>query len=48
MHIARQLGVAAALLGKPEEARGYYRQAMEAGAKIGFRPEIALTRLQFD
>ncbi|HLF08460.1 MAG TPA: hypothetical protein VI789_03835, partial [Dehalococcoidia bacterium] len=43
---ARQLGAAAALLGRAEEARAYYLQALEACAKIRFRPEIALTRLQ--
>jgi hypothetical protein len=35
-----------ALLGKPDEARAYYQQALEAAGKIRFRPEIALTRLQ--
>ena len=43
---ARHLGAASALLGEPEKARAYYQQALEACAKIGFRPEIALTRLQ--
>ncbi len=43
---ARHLGAAAALLGEPAKARSYYQQALEACAKIGFRPEIALTRLQ--
>ena len=43
---ARQLGAAYALLGQPDKARGYYRQALEAAGKIRFRPEIALTRLQ--
>ena len=43
---ARHLGAAAALLGEPDKARGYYRQALEAAAKIRFRPEVALTRLQ--
>ena len=43
---ARHLGAAAALLGEPEKARAYYDQALEAAAKIRFRPEIALTRLQ--
>ena len=43
---ARHLGAAAALLGEPEKARAYYHQALEACAKIRFRPEIALTRLQ--
>ena len=43
---ARHLGAAAALLGEPEKGRAYYHQALEVCAKIGFRPEIALTRLQ--
>jgi DNA-binding NarL/FixJ family response regulator len=43
---ARHLGVAAALLGEPDKSRKYYHQALEAAAKIRFRPEIALTRLQ--
>jgi hypothetical protein len=44
--IARHLGAAAALLAMPEEARVYYRQAMDVAYKLRFRPEIALTRLQ--
>src|SRR3990172_7307051 len=44
--LARHLGAAAALLGKAEEARAHYHQALELCAKIRFRPEIALTRLQ--
>ncbi len=44
--VARHLGAAAALLGEPEQARDYYQQALEVCAKIRFRPEIALTRLQ--
>ena len=43
---ARLLGWASAFLDHPEEARAYYLQALEAAAKIRFRPEIALTRLQ--
>ena len=43
---ARHLGTAAALLGEPEKARAYYLQALEVSAKIRYRPEIALTRLQ--
>ena len=43
---ARVLGVAAALLGKPDEARACYDQTLEVCAKIRHRPEIALTRLQ--
>jgi tetratricopeptide (TPR) repeat protein len=44
--VARHLGGASALLGKTEEAREYYNQALEVCAKIRFRPEIALTRLE--
>jgi len=40
------LGGAAALLGKPEEARRVLSAALELAAKIRFRPEIALTHLQ--
>ena len=43
---ARILGAASALLNKPDEARAYYHQALVACAKIRFRPEIALSRLQ--
>ncbi|MEE8519153.1 MAG: AAA family ATPase [Dehalococcoidia bacterium] len=42
---ARALGGASALLGKPDEARAYYHQALEAAGKISIRPEIALIRL---
>jgi tetratricopeptide (TPR) repeat protein len=42
---ARHLGDAANLLDKPEEARGYFKQAIEVCEKVRFRPEIALTRL---
>ena len=37
---------AAALLGKPDEARAYYVQAVDICQQAGFRPEIALTRLE--
>jgi tetratricopeptide (TPR) repeat protein len=43
---ARLLGAAANRLNRPEEARSYYDQALEVCAKVRFRPEIALTRLQ--
>jgi DNA-binding CsgD family transcriptional regulator len=43
---ARHLGDAAALLGDPTAARGYYAQALESAGKIRFRPELALTRLR--
>jgi DNA-binding CsgD family transcriptional regulator/tetratricopeptide (TPR) repeat protein len=42
---ARLLGDAAALLGERAQAQAYYAQALEVGATIGFRPEIALTHL---
>ena len=41
----RLLGEGAALLGRPDEARGYYEQALEVCTKVRFRPELALTRL---
>jgi hypothetical protein len=44
--IGRLLGGAARLLGRPDEARGYYRQALEICERVRFRPEIALTRLE--
>ena len=43
--IARHLGDASALLGKPEEAKGYYLSGLATCQSIRFRPEIALTRL---
>ncbi len=43
--VARHLGAASVLLGKPDQGRGYYDQALEVCAKVRFRPEIALTRL---
>ncbi|HLF76137.1 MAG TPA: protein kinase [Dehalococcoidia bacterium] len=42
---ARHLGAAWAFLGKPGEARSYYRQALLVCEKVRFRPELALTRL---
>lgn len=44
--LPRLLGEASALLGEPDEARGYYEQAIDACSKLRFRPELALTRLQ--
>jgi len=44
--IGRHLGAAAALLGRPEEARTHYQEALKVATEIRFRPEIALTRLQ--
>jgi len=43
--IARHLGAASALLGDRSQAERYYRQALDLSTRIGFRPEIALTRL---
>jgi tetratricopeptide (TPR) repeat protein len=44
--VARHMGGAAALLGRPEEARKYYEEALKITTKMRFRPEVALTRLQ--
>jgi class 3 adenylate cyclase/tetratricopeptide (TPR) repeat protein len=44
--IARHLAAAAAFLGRPDEARAYYAQAMDVGTKLRLRPDIALTRLE--
>jgi tetratricopeptide (TPR) repeat protein len=44
--IPRHLGAAAALLGRPEEARKYYDEALKVATEMRFRPELALTRLQ--
>jgi tetratricopeptide (TPR) repeat protein len=42
----RHLGAAATLLGRPDEARKYYQEAIKACTDMRFRPELALTRLQ--
>jgi tetratricopeptide (TPR) repeat protein len=42
----RHLGAAAALLGRPDEARSHYQEALKVASEIRFRPEAALTRLQ--
>jgi tetratricopeptide (TPR) repeat protein len=44
--IARHLAAAAALLGRPEEARAHYQTALELANEVRSRPEVALTRLQ--
>ncbi|MGA8848811.1 MAG: protein kinase [Dehalococcoidia bacterium] len=44
--IPRHLGGAAALLGRYEEARKYYQEAIKACTEMRFRPELALTCLQ--
>jgi tetratricopeptide (TPR) repeat protein len=44
--IGRLCGGAAKLLRRPDEARGYYNQALAVCEKVRFRPEIALTRVE--
>ncbi|MGE3598851.1 MAG: LuxR C-terminal-related transcriptional regulator, partial [Dehalococcoidia bacterium] len=44
--VARHLGAAAVLLGQREQAWAYSLQALAVAARVRFRPEIALTRLQ--
>jgi tetratricopeptide (TPR) repeat protein len=44
--IPRHLGGAAALLGRYDEARQYYDEAIKVCTEMKFRPELALTRLQ--
>ena len=44
--VSRHLGGAAALLGRPEEARNHYQEAIRVCTEMRFRPELALTRLQ--
>jgi tetratricopeptide (TPR) repeat protein len=44
--ISRHLGAAALLLGRPEEARKYYDEALKVAKEMRFRPELALTLLQ--
>jgi tetratricopeptide (TPR) repeat protein len=44
--LARHLGGAAALLGRYEEARQHYQEAIKVCTEMRFRPELALTRLQ--
>jgi tetratricopeptide (TPR) repeat protein len=43
---ARHLGAAAALLGRYDEARKYYQEAIKVCTAMPFRPALALTRLQ--
>jgi tetratricopeptide (TPR) repeat protein len=42
---SRHLGAAAAFLGRLQEARAYYDEALDMAGELRFRPEIALTRL---
>ena len=44
--VGRHLGAAAALLGRPDEARAHYQAALEVCQEMRFRPDLALTRLQ--
>ena len=44
--VPRHLGAAAALLGKTDEARTHYQEAIKVCTEMRFRPELALTRLQ--
>jgi ATP/maltotriose-dependent transcriptional regulator MalT len=44
--VARHLGAAMRLLGHPESALAYTRQAIEVARRVNFRPELALARLQ--
>ncbi|MEK7352943.1 MAG: hypothetical protein AABZ77_00355, partial [Chloroflexota bacterium] len=41
----RVLGAAKALVGKYEEARADYKEALRVSTEFRFRPEVALTRL---
>jgi tetratricopeptide (TPR) repeat protein len=43
----RHFGGAAAFLGRHGEARKYYQEAIKVCTEMRFRPELALTRLQF-
>jgi tetratricopeptide (TPR) repeat protein len=44
--VARHLGGAAALLGRHDEARKHYQEAIKVCTDIRFRPELALTLLE--
>jgi class 3 adenylate cyclase len=44
--VGRVVGEAAALLGRYQESRNFYTQALDACSRIRFRPEIAITRLR--
>jgi tetratricopeptide (TPR) repeat protein/ribosomal protein L40E len=44
--IPRHMGGAAALLGRYDEARNYYNEAIKVCTEMPFRPELALSRLQ--
>ena len=44
--IARHLGAAAAMLGRMDDAKAHYLDAIQVAADMRFRPELALTRFQ--
>jgi tetratricopeptide (TPR) repeat protein len=44
--ISHNLAAAAALLGRPDEARKYYQEAIKVCTEVRFRPRLALSRLQ--
>jgi len=44
--LSRHLGGAAALLGRYDEARKHYQEAIKVCTEMKFRPELALARLQ--
>jgi tetratricopeptide (TPR) repeat protein len=44
--ILRHLGGAATLMGRYDEARKYYQEAIKVCTEMRFRPELALSRLQ--
>jgi len=44
--VPRHCGAACALLGRYDEARQYYNEAIKVCTEMKFRPELALTRLQ--
>jgi hypothetical protein len=43
--VARHLGSASALLGERAAARSFYERALVLGERLGFRSELALTRI---
>jgi tetratricopeptide (TPR) repeat protein len=45
-NLDRLMGGAAALLGRYDEARQYYLEAIKVCTEMPFRPELALSRLQ--
>jgi len=44
--VSRHLGAAATMLGRHDEARQHYQEAIRVCAEMRFRPELALSRLQ--